>query len=128
VIGPAHGTLLGTPPNLTYLPAANFPAGSFAGADSFTFTVRDAALTSAAATVSITVTPVNDPPQAVAQSVSVSVNTANPVTLAGLDAEGYALAYAVASFSDIIGDDQTIQVTLPVTGANKFYRLSVRLE
>ena len=103
--------------------------GSFPGSRSAsTFTVRDAALTSAAATVSITVTPVNDPPQAVAQSVSVSVNTANPVTLAGLDAEGYALAYAVASFSDIIGDDQTIQVTLPVTGANKFYRLSVRLE
>ena len=97
VIGPAHGTLLGTPPNLTYQPAANFPAGSFIGADSFTFTVRDAALTSAAATVSIAVTPVNDAPQAVAQSVSVSVNTANPITLAGLDAEGYVLAYTVAS-------------------------------
>src|SRR5205085_75903 len=53
---PAHGTLSGTAPNLTYTPAANY-----CGSDSFTFTVTDggdgssAALTSGAATVSITV-------------------------------------------------------------------------
>lgn len=55
--GPAHGTLSGTAPNLTYLPAADYN-----GPDSFTFTVSDGALISAVATVSITVASVDDPP------------------------------------------------------------------
>ena len=97
VSGPTHGTLTGTAPNLTYQPAANYPAGNFNGADSFTFTVRDASLTSALATVSIAVTPVNDAPQATAQSVNASVNVANPITLAGTDPEGYALLYTVVT-------------------------------
>ena len=60
VTRPAHGTLSGTAPNLTYTPAANYN-----GPDSFTFTVNDGTVDSAAATVSITVTPVNDAPVAV---------------------------------------------------------------
>ncbi len=48
---PTHGLLSGTAPNLTYTPASNF-----AGTDSFTFTVSNGTNTSAAATVSITVT------------------------------------------------------------------------
>ena len=55
VTPPAHGTLSGTAPNLTYTPAANYN-----GTDSFTFTVNDGTITSAAATVSLTITPVND--------------------------------------------------------------------
>ena len=39
---PAHGTLAGTAPNLTYTPAANYN-----GPDSFTFTVSDGQATSA---------------------------------------------------------------------------------
>jgi autotransporter-associated beta strand protein/T5SS/PEP-CTERM-associated repeat protein len=46
--GPAHGTLAGTPPNLTYTPAANY-----LGADSFTFTVSSGGVTSTEAAVSI---------------------------------------------------------------------------
>jgi len=49
---PANGTLSGAAPNLTYTPD---PA--FSGTDSFTFKVNDGLLDSAAATVSITVTP-----------------------------------------------------------------------
>ncbi|MEO0017498.1 MAG: hypothetical protein RLZZ522_781, partial [Verrucomicrobiota bacterium] len=52
---PAHGDLTGTPPNMTYTPHANYN-----GTDSFTFTVSDGTITSAAATVSLTITPVND--------------------------------------------------------------------
>lgn len=97
VTGPLNGTLSGTAPNLTYTPAANYPAGNFNGTDSFTFTVSDASLTSAVATVSITLTPVNDPPQPFAQGVSVSVNTVNPITLVGSDPDGYGLLYTVVA-------------------------------
>ncbi|MCY1018182.1 myxococcus cysteine-rich repeat containing protein [Pyxidicoccus sp. MSG2] len=47
---PAHGTLSGTGAQLIYTPAADFQ-----GADLFTFTASDGSLTSAVATVSITV-------------------------------------------------------------------------
>ena len=95
VSGPSHGTLSGTPPNMTYLPAPNFPASNLNGTDSFTFTANDGSLTSSVAMVSITVTPVNNPPVAQPQSLSVSVNTANPIILTGTDPEGYAVSYTV---------------------------------
>jgi carboxypeptidase T len=47
---PAHGSLAGTAPSLTYTPATGYT-----GSDNFTFTVSDGALSSTAATVSITV-------------------------------------------------------------------------
>ncbi|MDF7822678.1 Ig-like domain-containing protein [Pontiellaceae bacterium B12227] len=47
---PAHGTLSGTLPLLTYTPISNY-----SGADSFTYTVSDGQTNSAEATVSITV-------------------------------------------------------------------------
>ncbi len=59
VTDPSHGSLKGTAPNLTYTPNPNFN-----GADSFTFKVNDSAADSAPATVSIMVSPVNDPPVA----------------------------------------------------------------
>lgn len=54
---PMHGILTGVAPNLTYTPAANYN-----GPDSFTFNAADSQLVSNVATVSITVTPVNDAP------------------------------------------------------------------
>jgi subtilase family serine protease/flagellar hook assembly protein FlgD/fibronectin type 3 domain-containing protein len=59
ITSPAHGTLSGQAPSLTYTPAADFY-----GADQFTFKVSDGTETSAEAIVSIQVTPVNDPPVA----------------------------------------------------------------
>jgi YVTN family beta-propeller protein len=50
VAGPAHGTLSGIAPNLTYEPAADY-----GGPDSFTFTANDGVADSESATVSITV-------------------------------------------------------------------------
>ena len=61
VTPPAHGTLTGTLPNVTYTPAANYN-----GPDSFTFRASDGSLVSNTATVSITVAPVNDAPVALA--------------------------------------------------------------
>ena len=85
---PAHGTLSGSAPNLTYTPAAGF-----FGTDSFTFTVSDGELTSAPATVSITVNevvvvPPNEPPIAKAQTVSTKQGVAVKVTLVCVDPDG----------------------------------------
>jgi len=60
---PAHGTLSGTAPNLTYAPALNYY-----GPDSFAFAVSDGTATSTPATIGITVTAVNDAPVAVNDS------------------------------------------------------------
>jgi hypothetical protein len=50
VLPPAHGTLSGTAPNVTYT-----PAGGYTGADSFTFKANDGLLDSNVAIVTITV-------------------------------------------------------------------------
>ncbi len=92
VTQPAHGSLSGTAPNLTYTPAANYN-----GSDNFTFKVNDGTADSAPTTVSITVTAVNDPPAANPQSASTAYNTAKAITLAGTDVEGSALTYTVVT-------------------------------
>jgi hypothetical protein len=56
---PSHGSLSGTAPDVNYTPNPNFH-----GTDSFTFKVSDETADSDAATVSITVTSVNDTPSA----------------------------------------------------------------
>jgi hypothetical protein len=77
---------------VTYTPATNYT-----GADSFTFRASDATLTSTPATVSIIVTPVNDPP--VAQAQSLTATDGNPlfITLSATDAETNALTYNLVS-------------------------------
>ena len=91
VTGPAHGVLSGAAPDLTYTPSANYN-----GPDSFTFDVTNASsLTSSLANVSISVTPINDPPVADAQSATVSANDSLPMTLTGSDVDGDALTFAV---------------------------------
>lgn len=62
VQSPTHGTLSGTPPNLTYLPATNY-----FGPDGFTFKVNDDHVDSEVAAVNITIHPVNDVPYAVVE-------------------------------------------------------------
>jgi hypothetical protein len=51
VSSPAHGSLSGSAPNLTYTPSAGYT-----GADNFTFRVTDGSLDSPVATVTLTVT------------------------------------------------------------------------
>lgn len=83
---PSNGTLSGTPPNLKYTPDANYN-----GNDSFTFKANDGAADSNTATVSITVTAVNDTPIALAQSVNTNEDTAKLITLSATDADNDAL-------------------------------------
>ena len=86
---PANGMLTGIAPNLTYTPSANYN-----GPDSFTFNVNDGTVNSTAfATVSITVTPVNDAPTAIPQTVTVAEDGSVAITLAGSDLEGNGLTF-----------------------------------
>jgi len=93
VTDPAHGTLSGTPPAVTYTPDANWNGG-----DSFTFKANDGQADSNVATVSITVNPVNDAPVADDQAVGTNEDTGIAITLSGSDPDGDAIAsYNVAS-------------------------------
>ncbi len=87
---PAHGTLSGTPPELTYTPDADWH-----GADTFTYAVTDGPAVSEPAGISIAVTPVNDQPVATAQAVTGTEDSALPVTLTAADADGDVLTFAI---------------------------------
>ncbi len=89
---PAKGTLSGTPPNLTYSPSADYH-----GNDSFTFYVSDGTLNSATATVSITITAVNDPPVAHGKSATTNEDTPVAITLSGMDIENSPLTFSIVS-------------------------------
>ena len=90
---PSHGTLSGTAPNVTYTPAANY-----FGADSFTFQVNDGSASSNVATISITVTAVNDAPVANDLSgVTTNEDTDKEIALSATDVEGSPLTYTVGN-------------------------------
>ncbi|HVK07445.1 MAG TPA: Ig-like domain-containing protein, partial [Gemmataceae bacterium] len=68
VAGPANGSLtLNANGSFVYTPAANYN-----GTDSFTYRASDGSLTSNLATVSLTVSPVNDPPVADDEAYSIA--------------------------------------------------------
>ena len=72
IISPVdHGSLTGALPNVIYIPAADF-----AGVDAFSFTAYDGEYHSDIAQVTIAVTPVNDPPEAAADSATVNEDEA----------------------------------------------------
>src|SRR5205085_2785439 len=71
VSGVTHGTLtLNANGSFTYTPAANYN-----GSDSFTYKANDSHVDSTAATVSITINPVNDAPVAVPDFVTTDEDT-----------------------------------------------------
>ncbi len=115
VTNPAHGSLAGTPPNVTYTPTANYH-----GADSFTFKANDGNIDSNIATVSITVDPVNDPPTADAQSVTTPQDTAKEIVLTGSDVDNDTLTFAVVvnpAHGNLSGTPPDVTYT-PATGFN----------
>ena len=87
---PAHGVLTGTAPALTYTPATDYT-----GADSFTYKVNDGQSDSAPATVSLTVTPVNDVPTATPQTLTGVEDTPRAITLTGTDVDLTPLSFSV---------------------------------
>jgi VCBS repeat-containing protein len=79
---PAHGTLSGTAPALTYTPELNYN-----GSDSFTFIAFDGEENSLPATIHITLTPVNDAPVANNQSVTTDEDVTAQITLTATDVD-----------------------------------------
>ena len=92
---PSNGSATLSGNVVTYTPMANW-----SGSDSFTVTVSDGTATSSAVTVSITVSAINDPPTATAQSVSGSEDVTQTITLAGTDADGDSLTYVASNPSN----------------------------
>ncbi len=89
VTAPSHGTLTGTPPNVTY------STSGYAGPDSFTFKANDGLADGNVATITINVT--NNTPVAQAQTASVHSRVALPLALAATDADGDALTYSIVT-------------------------------
>src|SRR4030095_14339099 len=89
---PAHGTLSGTAPNLTYQPAPNYH-----GPNSFSSKANDGQADSAPATVAIVVLPINDPPAVTPQSILTDEDTAISVVLLGSDPEGQPPTYSIGT-------------------------------
>ncbi len=92
VSSPSKGTLSGTAPNLTYTPAADY-----FGSDSFTFRANDGSANSNTATVSITITPVNDAPVASSRSVTTAEDTPVAIVLSATDKDSPSLNYTVVT-------------------------------
>ena len=88
---PLKGTLTLTQNKAVYTPNLNAN-----GTDAFTFTVKDAALVSTAAKVSITIKAVDDTPVASRQTVSVVEDTSKPITLMATDPDSTLLTYKIA--------------------------------
>ena len=92
--GPANGSVsaITNGNTLTYTPSANFY-----GADSFTFQATDPDGESSQATVTLNVTPVNQAPVALPQSLNVTHDAPHVIILSGTDAETPAsqLTYAI---------------------------------
>ncbi|MHC4568481.1 MAG: ParA family protein, partial [Planctomycetota bacterium] len=92
VEAPAHGTLSGTGPTITYTPESNY-----SGPDKIVFAVNDGEVDSDLATISIAVTAVDDPPGANQQSVQTKLEKSASITLTGNDIDSKDLSFAVAT-------------------------------
>jgi hypothetical protein len=92
VAEPKHGTLSGILPNPIYAPHDNYN-----GLDSFTFKANDGRSDSAPATVSITITAVNDAPITEGQTVTIAEDTSAAITLAASDVDIDPLTYILVT-------------------------------
>ena len=89
--GPTHGDVVLNPDgSITYIPALNFN-----GSDSFTYVVHDGSEDSEPGTVTLTVNPVNDPPDCAAAAVVTDEDVPVDLILPASDADGDALVYTI---------------------------------
>ncbi len=110
VSGATHGSVDLSGGNITFTPASNYN-----GAASFSYTVSDGSA-SDSGDVSVTVTPVNDSPNATSQNVEVVKGSSNnPIELSGTDVETSA-----ANLTYTVGDGPE-HGSLSGTGRNLTY-------
>ena len=108
---PERGLLEGVPPAVTYRPEAGFN-----GVDTVRFTVSDGQLTSASATVRLTVQAVDDRPNAFPQAAQTQEDTPFDIVLAGSDPEGQPLTWRIETPPDmgqLVGDGPVMRFTPP---------------
>lgn len=104
VTGPANGALSGIAPNLTYTPGTNFN-----GSDGLTFRASDGSADSSVATVSLTITPVNDPPVlALIGDQSVSEEENLSFSLSAADVDGDPLVFSALGLPTNAGFDPSV--------------------
>ncbi|MBE7195038.1 MAG: hypothetical protein INR66_21490, partial [Gordonia polyisoprenivorans] len=110
---PAHGTLTGTTPNLTYTPTPGY-----SGTDSFTFTDNNGSNTSTPATVTITVTPaptvsVNDVTKAEGNSGTSTLTFT--ISLSNASGQNVSLNYATADETATTADGDYVATSGTLT-------------
>jgi uncharacterized repeat protein (TIGR01451 family) len=112
---PTNGTLSaitpidGTSAQVTYTPNPDYN-----GPDSFDFSVSDGQATSANATISITVNPVNDPPVANAGTATTDEDVPVTITLTGSDVDGDPLTFAIETGPS----NGTLSAIMPIDGTS----------
>jgi len=94
---PSYGILVGTPPNVIYV-----PQGDFNGTDTFSFTVTDPDGTSSPATIEIIVNDAPEPtsniaPEAVSYDVILKEDSSASTPMAAVDANGDTLTFKVTN-------------------------------
>ena len=101
---PLHGTLDVSSGAMTHGFGASYstgviymPAPNYFGPDSFQFRVNDGTANSNMATVTISVTPVNDPPTANSQNVTTAEQTPKSITLTASDPENQFLTFTIGA-------------------------------
>jgi uncharacterized delta-60 repeat protein len=124
VTPPSHGTLsLAANGSFLYTPDADFH-----GTDTFTYLANDGTFDSNLATVTITVTPVNDAPTATPQTVTVTEDSEVTFTLAGSDKETATadLTFRITSLPSrgglLLGGNPVAVGTVVAAGATLVYR------
>lgn len=107
---PLHGTAtVNANGTIRYTPALNYN-----GPDEFTYTVSDGTLSSGTATVTITVTAVNDAPVSQNGTLAAVEDIAATGTLVATDVDSVALTYSLVSTANAHG---TVLITDASTGA-----------
>ncbi len=92
VAQPLHGTASVVTGKLSYTPAANYN-----GADSFTYKANDGTLDSNTATVSVTVTAVNDAPVCSAVTLTTAEDTSGQTVPSCTDVDSINLTYSIVA-------------------------------
>lgn len=120
VSGVSHGTLnFSTNGSFTYIPNTNYN-----GSDSFTYQASDGLITGNVATVTINITPVNDPPIAVNDTVTTLEDTSVTINVLANDSDVEG-PLAVISVTTTNGTAAVVGTDVVYTPATNFYGTAV---